>query len=203
MNNLVELERPKNYVKVNLDLLSELIKNPLIKTNDLAYLLKMMPLVKTDMCFLYNGSNKPHTYKTLQKYLEIKSNKTFIDLMNRLEESKAIYKYKDNGRQIKIIINPLLSKRRVTFNSKLYSIFEGIEEESNERKKQYNKYIQSEDWKMKREELFEDRGKQCEKCGSINHLQVHHLTYENFGNESLEDLQILCRGCHLELHDLI
>jgi hypothetical protein len=39
----------------------------------------------------------------------------------------------------------------------------------------------------------------CEKCGNPGN-QVHHTTYENIGNESTNDLILLCGKCHLEAH---
>ena len=44
----------------------------------------------------------------------------------------------------------------------------------------------------------------CEVCGSVcvigQRLEQHHLHYENEGNERPEDLQALCRACHLSQH---
>lgn len=30
-------------------------------------------------------------------------------------------------------------------------------------------------------------------------LDVHHLTYDRFGREELDDLVLLCRDCHKEV----
>ena len=38
------------------------------------------------------------------------------------------------------------------------------------------------------------------RCCSCLNLDAHHLTYERFGNELPEDLMILCRTHHIELH---
>ena len=38
------------------------------------------------------------------------------------------------------------------------------------------------------------------RCSSCLNLDAHHLTYERFGNELPEDLMILCRTHHIELH---
>lgn len=65
----------------------------------------------------------------------------------------------------------------------------------------YKKYISSKEWKEKKEEVFNQRGKECEQCGYQYRLHVHHLTYERLGNERLEDLQILCFQCHMSKHD--
>lgn len=65
----------------------------------------------------------------------------------------------------------------------------------------YNKYIKSKEWRDKRNELFTLKGKECEQCGSTHKINVHHISYDNLGNESLDDLQILCFQCHMSKHD--
>jgi 5-methylcytosine-specific restriction endonuclease McrA len=62
---------------------------------------------------------------------------------------------------------------------------------------EYKKYIGSAKWRNIRNALFKMRGKKCEACGfGSASLEVHHLTYERFGNENLADLKILCKPCH-------
>ena len=71
-----------------------------------------------------------------------------------------------------------------------------------EMKKEYRTYLKSDAWEEKRKMMFALRGRQCEICGKTNlTLQVHHLTYKNIFNESPEDLQVLCKGCHEDVHD--
>ncbi len=66
-----------------------------------------------------------------------------------------------------------------------------------QRRKEYEVYIKSARWKNLRELLFRVRGKKCEVCGyPAPSLDVHHLDYERFGKERLQDLQIVCRDCH-------
>lgn len=65
----------------------------------------------------------------------------------------------------------------------------------------YKEYINSSKWKLKRKLLFEKIGYECEQCGYVYNLHVHHKTYDNLGNEPLEDLQVLCKQCHLSKHD--
>jgi len=60
----------------------------------------------------------------------------------------------------------------------------------------YKKYIDSSDWRKKRERAFELLGRKCNKCGSENNLQVHHLNYDNLYHESTCDVEILCTSCH-------
>lgn len=68
-------------------------------------------------------------------------------------------------------------------------------------KEDYYNVINSEEWKQKKTEIIEQRGLNCENCGrdlSRAELDLHHLDYENLGNESDEDLMLLCGECHNE-----
>lgn len=67
------------------------------------------------------------------------------------------------------------------------------------KEQKYREYINSSKWKKKCEEKKKSVGDKCEKCGRdkyMRKLTVHHLTYEHFGNEPLEDLEVLCNICH-------
>lgn len=39
----------------------------------------------------------------------------------------------------------------------------------------------------------------CEKCGSRTNLDVHHKDF-NSSNNAYENLQVLCRSCHMKIH---
>lgn len=41
--------------------------------------------------------------------------------------------------------------------------------------------------------------KKCEKCGAEYNLSIHHIDFNHYNN-SPENLQILCVGCHQSLH---
>lgn len=52
---------------------------------------------------------------------------------------------------------------------------------------------------------FERDGYKCQKCGSTKNLLVHHIDgsgaeWSDKANNSLENLQTLCRSCHIGLH---
>jgi 5-methylcytosine-specific restriction endonuclease McrA len=68
----------------------------------------------------------------------------------------------------------------------------------------YQEYIKSRAWFAYRRHLIGVMGNCCEFCGSEpgnhNPLQLHHLTYKNLGNETFEDLFVLCLSCHEEVH---
>ncbi|MHA2066094.1 MAG: HNH endonuclease [Candidatus Thorarchaeota archaeon] len=51
-------------------------------------------------------------------------------------------------------------------------------------------------WKAIRQKILERDGNKCTECSSTDKLHVHHLTYENEGNEKPEDLITLCHSCH-------
>lgn len=64
----------------------------------------------------------------------------------------------------------------------------------------YRKYMQSEEWKSKRQAKLDDcRGKcECEGGCCREATQIHHLHYDTLGNESFDDLQALCPKCHMK-----
>lgn len=47
---------------------------------------------------------------------------------------------------------------------------------------------------------FEHYGRICNRCGSMKHLLVHHKD-ENRTNNQLENLEVLCKGCHQKHHE--
>lgn len=49
-------------------------------------------------------------------------------------------------------------------------------------------------WNKIKDEVLE-RDKRCRTCASDENLETHHITYERFGEELLEDLTVLCRPC--------
>lgn len=69
---------------------------------------------------------------------------------------------------------------------------------------EYEAYIKSKEWKAIRVAAIEQAGNRCSRCGftpkSLRQLHVHHLTYERFGHETLDDVAVLCRECHAMLH---
>lgn len=65
----------------------------------------------------------------------------------------------------------------------------------------YADYMKSEEWKWTRAERIKKDGYKCSMCGSAKNLCVHHITYENLGDEPLDDLITLCAKCHKKIHD--
>lgn len=66
-----------------------------------------------------------------------------------------------------------------------------------ERRYDYNKYIRSAKWANIKTALLKIRGNACQRCGRRPlRPEVHHVTYDRFGNENMHDLRVLCRECH-------
>lgn len=61
---------------------------------------------------------------------------------------------------------------------------------------EYQKYLQSEHWKVISEETRRLAGYRCQICYSKGPLEIHHRTYERLGHELQSDLTCLCAGCH-------
>lgn len=66
--------------------------------------------------------------------------------------------------------------------------------------REYNAHLNSDKWKAIAEQTQKRDGYRCRDCGTQAHLHVHHLTYDRFGNELLQDLKTLCKECHAKEH---
>lgn len=62
----------------------------------------------------------------------------------------------------------------------------------------YQTYINSPEWKEKASRL--KTGGVCLVCKSNTNLHVHHLSYENLGHETSNDLVVLCAIHHRKAH---
>jgi len=73
------------------------------------------------------------------------------------------------------------------------------------------KYLFSPHWRKFRETALNTQKERlgrniCERCPvdsnekAAGDLHVHHRTYERLGEERIEDMEILCRGCHDKVH---
>lgn len=64
----------------------------------------------------------------------------------------------------------------------------------------HRQYLGSPIWKQKRIEALNFYGAVCSRCGRHG-TDVHHKTYDRVGGgELMEDLEIMCRGCHEAHH---
>lgn len=66
----------------------------------------------------------------------------------------------------------------------------------------YADFLKTPYWKAIALYVKEKAGKKCSVCGATKTLEVHHLTYDNHGDElhHLDDLTCICRKCHEKLH---
>ncbi len=63
-----------------------------------------------------------------------------------------------------------------------------------------NGYFNSPQWQTLRQQV-KARDKVCQLTGATDNLEVHHITYNNLGNEYLDDLVLLSRKAHQFVHD--
>lgn len=61
-------------------------------------------------------------------------------------------------------------------------------------------YLQSPEWKAKRELVLKRDNNLCQHCLRRPATQVHHLSYEGVPNEPLWNLRAICRTCHAAIH---
>ena len=66
----------------------------------------------------------------------------------------------------------------------------------------YAAYRKTNHWHKARAAALARAGNRCQVCACKTHLQVHHNTYKNLGEEKPEDLVVLCDSCHETFHDL-
>lgn len=64
----------------------------------------------------------------------------------------------------------------------------------------YNEYLQSNEWNDKRILRMEYDYHECRMCCSNQNLRVHHLSYDNVGDELIGDLITVCLPCHQQEH---
>ena len=67
------------------------------------------------------------------------------------------------------------------------------------RRFKYQKYLKSEDWLKRRNELIKAKG-ECRMCGTKKRLLCHHLNYNCLGTETLDDVWVVCLRCHNKIH---
>lgn len=58
------------------------------------------------------------------------------------------------------------------------------------------RYYKTAHWIAIRNQKRREGHYRCERCGSKERLEVHHITYARLYHERMNDLQLLCRFCH-------
>jgi len=65
----------------------------------------------------------------------------------------------------------------------------------------YKLYLQSKEWKAKKQMVFKHYGRNCVVCGTTKKINVHHMNYDRIGGkEILADLIPVCHKHHMEIH---
>ncbi len=64
----------------------------------------------------------------------------------------------------------------------------------------YSEYLDSPEWKLKRQQVLEVDQGQCLSCKGKAEI-VHHLNYHTVGDEDLGSLVSLCHDCHTRIHE--
>jgi phage terminase large subunit GpA-like protein len=66
----------------------------------------------------------------------------------------------------------------------------------------YRQYMQSEQWARVKAAYYARHRQQCRACGSKQHIDLHHRSYDRMGYETDRDLVPLCESCHAVVHQL-
>jgi 5-methylcytosine-specific restriction endonuclease McrA len=65
----------------------------------------------------------------------------------------------------------------------------------------FEEYRMAPEWQCKRTQALTRAGYRCQLCGCQDvRLDVHHNTYDRYGDESIHDLVVLCGECHKQFH---
>lgn len=68
----------------------------------------------------------------------------------------------------------------------------------------YKTYLLTPHWNRVKCAAYGRFGRVCFACSKVRkEIHVHHLSYENRGQEKMEDLMILCKDCHDMVHETI
>jgi len=67
------------------------------------------------------------------------------------------------------------------------------------------KYLQSNEWRKLKSRRLKLANNKCEakNCSNTKNLDLHHIDYDSLGHEDINDVRIVCRKCHNELHELL
>jgi 5-methylcytosine-specific restriction endonuclease McrA len=72
------------------------------------------------------------------------------------------------------------------------------------RKMSFAEYRMQPEWQARRTATLARAGYRCQTCGEDDvRLDVHHNTYERYGDELVFDLVVLCDRCHELFHGIV
>jgi len=149
------------------------------------------------------------TSKRQSKYIKIKDYPKYGILESDKDTGGNYRTYDDIERFITDKITPLIIERDNKcnpLNNKLCELSNEIYNHNITQKgewfNRYNEYLLSEEWKHKRNLIFNEDQHKCCICGTEYDLQAHHIHYNNVGNEELDDCITLCKDHHDSIHDM-
>ena len=67
----------------------------------------------------------------------------------------------------------------------------------------YQAYLRSSEWQVKRKLVLDYYGNRCAVCNSPVRVDVHHRRYDNIGSERFTDMITLCEVCHSLFHRMV
>ena len=127
------------------------------------------------------GSLKHSTIDNFkQKIIRGEINKFDVDLFNKYNPSYQSY----------------FNYTNIAYYEKYKEDFIQREIDIKEREKRYDEYLQSDKWKAIRLKVLKRDNNLCQGCLEAPAQDVHHITYDNFGDELMFELLSVCRDCH-------
>ena len=112
-----------DYSVISSDAVREM--QSVLNNSDLSKVLLMAITVKTDLSILFNN-NVPHTNKTLQQYLQIRSEAMYVNLIRRLMKAGILYQIKGliwGDVRVIYMINPYICRKRKVFENRVLDVF--------------------------------------------------------------------------------
>lgn len=65
----------------------------------------------------------------------------------------------------------------------------------------YKEYLETPHWALLKKCILGRHGRACHICKKSHvEVHIHHLTYENRGQENINELACLCSECHAKVH---
>lgn len=148
----------------------------------LTYVVNNTEYFDKDTLTILNSGNIKVFWQESEKYLRVTDNETLINHEGfvPVDYDDFLYTFSDN------------------FGRKYVDHFSVVN-------MSYSEQLRHHKWKEKRTEILLERGNKCERCGSVEFLQVHHKKYLKnklaweYENSMLE---CLCGGCHMKEHGI-
>jgi hypothetical protein len=165
-----------------------------IKFLQLSAIKKSLTTTDTKLYLLsccYNDENTPK--ELLRKMCEIyhkrynnyTKNNSFINISNMLNSHKEVF-------QQTVIEKESTGEKPIEFEEEPIVHLKTMP---------YKEYLQTDEWKKRREKHLKVANYKCQLCNSGGNLNVHHRTYERVGREDFMDLIVLCEKCHSLFHE--